>query len=171
MRKFVLFMAFAGLCLGCSNDDEIKTENENTPILDPEDEWLVEGSPWRFEDMEVLEIIDNSSPPNTKEKIEDMAKVNLFIGTKFSFDNNGTGSFTSNSEDGFNFYYDFPLETTLDYETISFEDNTDNLENVVVTENKLEFTWKAEVLVEGNGQDPEDYAYIYGRFTYKTIAD
>lgn len=127
--KIGLLAFFSVFVFACSSDNNIsntKTQND----------LLIEGSPWVYHRAEVIEVINNTTPPKTHEELTKLLDgQNQFLSYEFNRDGTATIFFDENTSHSFD--YTFNTEKQI----IEFENNSFySLENTEVTESEFSHT-------------------------------
>lgn len=143
MKRIITLIVLMALTFSCSSDDDAPT-----PELKFPSDYLVEGSPWNFTDIELLRI--NYNPNNLTISEAQAIFKSTYIGFKMNFQENGTGSATLPD----NSSYSFNWSLSTDYKTLTLTGNAPAIfTDVLITENT--FFWSAEdyCVADGQGDD------------------
>ncbi|MAB38922.1 MAG: hypothetical protein CL528_00500 [Aequorivita sp.] len=153
MKKMITLFAFIALTFACSSDDDAPAPEIKFPS-----DYLVEGSPWNFTDIELLRI--NYNPNNLTIAEAQTLFKNTYTGFKLDFQENGTGSATLPD----NSSYSFNWVLSTDYKTLTLTGNAPaTFTNVLITENK--FLWSDTDYCVADGQGDDVCADV--RFTFE----
>ena len=158
MRKLLFLSLICVLTFSCSSDDDGGTPEIEIGLQD----LLVDQSPWEFNNVEVLEITQQSNPESTNQEIENMVR-NRYQDITFTFNQNETGSFVTPDNQTIDFSYE--LNTATD--EIVFEGFTfgfsSTLSNVSIAENNFQFEVENSAW---DGENPESEVSYEGKFTF-----
>jgi hypothetical protein len=154
IKKTTYLLALCSI-FACSGSDD---ETIEPPVLQTDSQLLVEGSPWSYADVNVIEITEQAINEKTTNEVEMMVNGS-FPGFTFEFMDNGTGSLTTPDGDSFSFNYELSGDDIV-FDGIAFG----SLEDFEVTEDELTFYLNQTT---GDGEDPDNDVSFYGEFTYE----
>lgn len=159
MKKTVILMlAFVAMAtVSCSSDDGGGEKTQSSI------EMLIENGDWNFQSAEVLEIHVNSDPPRSMGEITTILNSEM-PGMVFKFFEDGAGSFTVPTGESEAFPY------TVEYldgkiRTISVAGT--ELNNVVVSEGSLKFTWHIDWQVNEENNNSGDWVSVSARMSFE----
>jgi hypothetical protein len=143
MKKMITLFAFIALTFACSSDDDAPAPEIKFPS-----DYLVEGSPWNFTDIELLRI--NYNPNNLTIAEAQTLFKNTYIGFKMDFQENGTGSATLPD----NSSYSFNWSLSADWGTLTLTGNAPAVfTDVSITENTFYWSDADYCVADGQGDD------------------